>query len=81
MQQLECLEIQPAKNRGFTVTHHFRPRATSERGAMRGGLAMRMKEPETHTFGPGEHAALTSHIASALGLKNAGEEAQEAGGD
>ena len=79
MPNLESLEIRPAKNRGFTVTHHFKPRAVSERGAMRGGLSMRMPEPETHSFGAGEHQALTAHLAKALGLKNMAEEAQEAG--
>ena len=76
-QQLERLEITPAKNKGFTVTHHFKPRPVSERGAMRGGLSMHMAEPETHSFGAGDHAGLTAHVAKALGLKNAGEESAE----
>ena len=77
MLNLDRLEIHPAKNRGFSITHHFRPRAVNRRGAMRGGMGMEMREPEMHTFGAGEHQKMMNHISNALGLKNvANPEAQ-----
>lgn len=72
MLNLDHLEIRPGKNRGFSITHHFKPRAVSRRGAMRGGLGMELREPETHSFGPGQQDQMTAHIMRSLGLKGGG---------
>lgn len=69
---LESLEIRPSKNGGHTITHHFKPRPISERGAMRGGLSMHMPESETHAFGRGQQDQMTAHIMKSLGLKGGG---------
>jgi hypothetical protein len=75
---LHRLEIAPSSNGGFTVTHHMKPMPTHSRGSAFGGMSMSSAEPKVHTFGKGEHAALTAHLAKALGLSNAGEEQEEA---
>lgn len=72
MMNLDHLEIHPTRNKGFTITHHFKPRAISERGAMRGGLGMHYREPETHSFGAGQQDQMTAHIMKSLGLKGGG---------
>jgi hypothetical protein len=72
LKNLERLEISPSKNGGHVITHHFKPRAISQRGAMRGGLGMHYREPETHSFGAGQQDQMTAHIMKSLGLKGGG---------
>jgi hypothetical protein len=73
---LHRIEIEPTEN-GFLVRHHMKPTATHSKGTAFGGLGMHAPEPKVHTFGKGEHHALTAHLAAALGLANAKEEKGE----
>jgi hypothetical protein len=74
---LHRIEIAPSSNGGFTVTHHMKALPTHSKGTAFGGLGMHAPEPKVHTFGKGQHNALTAHIAKALGLANAKEEKGE----
>jgi len=78
--KLESMSIAPAKNGGFTVSHHFKPQASISRGRTGGGMMMLAPKTEDHVFGPDEHAALVAHIARHLGLSQAREEEAEVGG-
>jgi hypothetical protein len=77
--KLVSMSIAPAKNGGFTVTHHYKPRGQYATGKQ-GGFSMAMPASEDHVFGPNEHAALVAHIAKNLGLSQAREEEAEVGG-
>lgn len=60
------MEIEPAENGGFTVTHHMKE---SPKMSPKMGMSMGYVEPEKHVFGKGEGAKLMAHITSHLGVK------------
>ena len=78
--KLESMSIAPAKNGGFTVSHHYKPQASISRGRTGGGMMMMAPKSEDHVFGPDQHAEMVAHIAKNLGLSQAREEEAEVGG-
>jgi hypothetical protein len=66
---LHHIEIEPAANGGFTITHHCRPTAGHTKGTMFSGLDMHAPETKVHMFEKREHAELTAHLAEALALR------------
>ncbi len=81
---LHHIEIEPAANGGFTITHHCRPTAVHTKGTMFSGLDMHAPETKVHMFEKREHAELTAHLAEALALRTsrrAGEVSQAGRGE
>ena len=74
--ELRRLEVEPAENGGFTITHYFKDVSVPTRRGL--SEATRYVEPEKHVFGPGDDLKVTAHVSKALGLKDAPEEGAEA---
>lgn len=65
MKTMRRMEIEPAENGGFTVTHHYKPMQKTGRHGMQESYV----EPESHVFGAGQGRQMMSHVMSNLGMK------------
>ena len=61
MAKIGRIEIEPAENSGYTVTHHFKVGSGSKMGSA-------FTAPKTHVFGAGEGHAMLAHVANHLGV-------------
>ena len=78
--KLQSMEISPAKNGGFSVSHRFPPKTEIARGRTGGGMAMITPKTDEYSFGPDQHEELMAHVAKHLGLSQAREEQAEVSG-
>jgi hypothetical protein len=66
--KIRRVSIEPAKNGGHTVEHHFEHTDGPYR------------EPEQHVFGKGQHEKMLAHVANALKLPEPKDEGEDGGG-
>jgi hypothetical protein len=72
--EIESIEIRPAKNGGFTARHNFAPKPVVKRGAMNGGFYMERPAHEDHAFGKHEGPKFLTHVARAMRIRARVEE-------
>lgn len=78
MKSIRDMRIEPAKNGGYTVTHHYQDTPSH---SSKEGIHMRYTEPETHVFGKSEDHAMLAHIANHLGIEPHQEMTEKVDGD
>lgn len=63
--EIRKMEVEPAENGGFTVTHHFKE---SPSHSSKSGMGMSYTPPEAHVFGPEDGHEMLAHVANHLDI-------------